>query len=319
MSDTTTAEATPETAETPDTPETQAPETETTGAQVPGEVKLPGNGNGDVPAAVKAAAETVRKFKLKYGEEEVELDEPELIRRAQLGFGAEKRLQEAAQANKKAMKVLEEWNQLTSLIKDPRKAFEIFRHPSIGLDPEKIAEDLIYEKIQREQMTPEQKEAAELKARLMRLEDEKKAQEQEAQTQQMKALEEKYTNDYQSKIISTLEKAGLPKNRRTVARMANYMLAGLQEGVELDPSDVIELVRKDYLEDIQGLFGQLEGDKLLEVLGEDVAKKIRATDLARIKGKAKDPQAKNEPPPKVEKKKMTKEDWREYMERQASA
>jgi hypothetical protein len=323
MSDSATATATPATSTGTSSTASAATNAETTttvastgkdAVRAPGDGKeIPGTegANGKAEAA-KAVQDAIKKWKLKAGDQDVEVDEAELVRRAQLGFGAEKKIQDAA-------KVMKEWNQMVSLLKDPKRAFDIFKHPSIGLDPMKVAEELIFEKIKMEQLTPEQREALEWKQKAMTLEEEKKAAETEAQKLQAAKMEEHFSKEYETKIISTLEKAGLPKSRTTVARMAQYMLAGLEQGVQLAPEDVVDLVRKKYMEDIQGLFGGLDGEKLLEMIGEDVAKKIRTFDLNRPKVPVvpgKEPL--NTPSAPVSKKKLSKEEWRAHVERAAS-
>ena len=54
-------------------------------------------------------------------------------------------------------------------------------------------------------------------------------------------------------------------------------------GLSRDPSDYVDMVREDYMRDIQELFGSTDGDTMLKFLGEEGSKKIRASDLKRLK------------------------------------
>lgn len=258
----------------PDVPETPESEGSDAAKTVPSD-KAGAKEPQTAKEAIKAGEAAMKKWLLKDGEINQEVTEEELVKLAHKGFGAERRYKEAAQIKK-------QFDGIVSMLKDPRLVWEVLKHPSIGHDPKKLAEEFMWGIVQKELMTPEQRELAEAKERLQKFEEEKKKSEQEAQTRQMKELEQRFSADYEGKIISTLEKSGLPKTRRTVSRMAHYMLQGLKQGVKLDPADVVDIVKQDYTEDVKGLFGGLEGEKLFEVLGEDVAKKIRKFDLERV-------------------------------------
>jgi hypothetical protein len=65
--------------------------------------------------------------------------------------------------------------------------------------------------------------------------------------------------------------------------MAFYMFQAVQNGYELEPKDIVERVRQDYIEEVKELFGQTDGDALLSILGDDVGKKIRESDLKKLK------------------------------------
>ena len=81
----------------------------------------------------------------------------------------------------------------------------------------------------------------------------------------------------------------------------------------MKPEQVADLVKKDYIEAQKELFGALDGDLLLEFLGDDVASKIRKSDLKRIKKDSpKQHVSKNAPKAQSKEdttKKLSKEDW----------
>ena len=226
------------------------------------------------PKAAEQVKDAIRKLKLKIDGKEEELDEPEVIRLAQLGKASNKRFEEAKQMRQQAEQFME------MLRKDPKA---VLSNPALGVDLRKFAEEVVWEHIQESSLTPEQKKARDVERELQKY----KAQEEEhkkAETErQMQALHQKYASDYDRKITSALQASGLPKTPATVKRMAEYMFTAVQNGYDLEPSDLVEQVRKDYQDDIQQLFGQTSEDMLLSLLGEGTAKKLRNADMKRLK------------------------------------
>ena len=262
-------------------------------------------------ATEAVVAKEIRKLKLKIDGKEEELPEEDVIRLAQLGKGAGKRFEEAAQIKKQAEQFI---NQLKS---DPRS---VLCNPALGIDAKKLAEEIVWERIQEESLTPEQRQAKALQRELEEYKKrEKDAEAQRAQERQQ-ALHEKYASDYDRRITAALQTANLPRTPSTVKRMAEYMFAGLQQGHEVSAEDVVPLVRKDYQEDLQALFGNTDEDTLLQIMGESIAKKIRTADLKRLKSTqgalVKDEGEKTSRPKTPAPKKLKGVDWRAELMRE---
>ena len=231
----------------------------------------------------ETSSQTVKRMlKAKVDGKEVEVSEEDAIVAWQKGKSADKRFQEAAVTRKQAEQFL---GMLKKASTDPSVLEQLFAHPLMGnANYQEIAEKYLYSKIQQAQMTPEQRELAEARQKLAQIEAEKKAfLEAEEQTKSAE-LEKKYSEDYHKDIIQTLEGSQLPKSEWAVKRLANYMHMGLKRGVELKASDVLPLVVEDYKTEFKSLFGGLPGDKLLDILGDDVAKSLRELDLAKVRG-----------------------------------
>ncbi len=257
-----------------------------------------------------------KKYKIKVDGSEEELDEETIVKLAQLGRASNKRFQEAAQTKKQA----EDFINL--LKRDPRK---VLTDPAIGLDLKKFAEDYLIEQMEQEKLTPEQIKIKELEAFKAQVEAEKIENEKKREQEEFKRLQDHYSNEYEQKIQTALSSSGLPRTAYTVKRMAEYMSMALSNNIDLEPKNVVDLVRADYQKDIMALIGQTDGDSLLQILGEPTANKIRKADLARLKsGVAAKPTApaapKDEQPRNPETKRfMSTHEWREWQEKQRNS
>ncbi len=222
--------------------------------------------------------EPPKRYKIKVDGSEEELDEDTIVKLAQLGRASNKRFQEAANLRKQA----EEFINL--LKQDPRR---VLSNPAIGVDPYKLAEDWLIERMEMEKLTPEQQQLRAYEQQLKAYEEEKKqVAEQKAQEEQQKLIQH-HTQMYEQQVTEALSASGLPKTTKTVKRMAEYMYKALENGIDLKPSDVVSLVKQDYIKEITDLFSQTDGDSLLQILSTTgIDNKIRKADLARLKSGA---------------------------------
>lgn len=250
-----------------------------------------------------------KTYTVKVDGEEMKVTEDELLRGYQLRKASDKRFQEGMQARKQA----EEFIRL--LKTDPEK---VLSHPSIGLDLKNFAEEYLMKDLQNEMMTPEQKQLKEYKEKLAKYEEEEKKKQEDEKKKQEEEVRKKYADNYHKQIVGALENSGLPKTEYTVQRMVHYMHNALENGYELGADDVTDLVKRDYVQDIKSLSSGLDADALVNILGEDTAKKLRQAELDKLKK----PQNNLEEPAKVKRgnkkkkkksNKMTKDQWRDYI------
>lgn len=263
----------------------------------------------DTPEVEDSAPKT---YKVKVDGEEVEVTEDELLRGYQMRKASDKRFAEANQARKQA----EEFVRL--LKTDPTK---VLSHPSIGHDVKKLAEDYLLQEMEKEMMTPEQKQLQEYQQKLAAYEAQEKKAREQYENQQKEAIRQRYQEDYNKQIVDALESSGLPKTEHTVKRMIHYMANALEKGYELTANDVVGLVRNDYIEDTKSLYSGLDGDALIKILGDGVAKKLRKHELNQFKKQGKQPPVQNQSSsPRStgkEPQKLSKDDWRKEIERKA--
>lgn len=250
-----------------------------------------------------------KKYKVKVEGKEVEVPEDELVRGYSHATAANKKFQEAATMRKQA-------EEFIGLLKtDPLK---VLKDPRIGHDVRKLAEEYLIAEMEKEAMTPDQRELADAREKLKVAEEEKKANAKVKEDAQNAELTKKFTDDYTNDILGALKGSGLPQTEHTVRRMAYYMYQALNRGYELKAADIIPLVKEDYKAESKALFDQLDGQTLLEILGDNTAKKIADYNLSKIKttGKKVLPEEQGQridAEPQV--KKLTKEEWRAKLDR----
>jgi hypothetical protein len=264
-----------------------------------------GKPNGSQPGPAKAgpaAAPTqseVRKLKLKLEGQDVELPESEVIALAQQGKVSGKRFEEAAKIRQQAAEIIQFAKE------NPAEFFK-----KTGMNARQWAEEFLTNELKKEGESPVEKRAREAEEKLAAIEKEKKTAAEKRLQEQKDAQTKEWAQKYDQMFVEALGKSGLPRTAFTVKRMAELQLVNIKKGLELGPDQLAKIVREDYIAEQKALFGQAEGDQLLDMLGEDIVKKLSKAQISRLKAKSVPGRAatSNTPRPAGEKP-MT---WREY-------
>ena len=229
----------------------------------------------------EAQKELIRQLKLKVdGKEEVmdlpfEVDEKQaewLANKIQPTRAAQKRFQEIAAERKRVNTALQR------VQTDPADALK-----TLGVDPQKFAQQYMEQILKEQDMTEEEKRIAAAERRVAELEAEKQQRDAALKKEKEEAEYQAHLKESTAKISKALESSDLPKSAATQRKMAEYMMMNAQNGLDLPMSSIVELVKEDYLNDIKEMFGSASGEQLIKIFGEDVASKIRKTDLERLK------------------------------------
>ncbi len=257
------------------------------------------NGEPATPAAPateakkEAIKEEIRKHKLKVNGKEMEFDEPEVIRRAQLAESAQQKFQEASAMKKQAEQFFE------ALMNNPQ---EVLRHPEIAkkLKLREFAEEFLSAELQNELMDPIERELKELREFKQKQEEEitnrsKKEQETAQQTRAREA-QNKAAKEFDTNITEALAQTNLPKTAYTVKRVAEILLGARKNGYAMDINTAVDMVKEGYQTDLGAMVGGLEPEQLLKMFGDDIVKKLRKHDLAQLKSKL-NPQSAAAPSP----------------------
>lgn len=217
--------------------------------------------------------------KVKGREERLDLKNPEHRERVQ-------RLMQKELAGDQALR---EANKLRT---EAQEFFEAFKADpygvmeKLGLNPDDLAEQRLIKKIEREKMTPEAREAAELKAKLAKYEADQKKTEAERQAETHQREVEGHAQRLNTKILAALDSGGLPKTPEAVAMMAVKMAAYFEEtGEHAEPEDVLPEVVETLQRQQASLLMKFDPEQIMKVLGKDGEEflaKLRAWDLARV-------------------------------------
>lgn len=261
-----------------DTESTESQETEESGAEAADAEE--GSEKAVEAKKVKEEVKALKKkLKLKVDGKEFEeefdpSDDDYLTKQLQLAKVSQKRMSEYSQLEKEVKSFIEQ------LRKNPKK---VLADPNIGIDIKMLAKEIIEEEISNSQKSPEQLEKEKLEARLRELEDERKKEKEDFQKQEFQRLQEQAYQQYDTAMSQALEKTDLPKSPYVVNKMADYMLMGLQEGLDVKPEDVIPLVREEIQEDIKQMFAVMPDEVIEQIVGKDVFTRVRKKSLAKAK------------------------------------
>lgn len=237
-----------------------------------------GSTNTPIPQSAEQAETERRLHKVVVDGQELEVDDDELRKGYQLRTASQKRFQEAAQKYKEIEEFTKKFPE--AIKQNPKAVFEKF-----GIDFRTLAEDYLYGELEREKMSPERRELEEYKAREAQREREAQEREAREQEERLSVEAERAREQYEKSFVTALESQGLPRTTETVRRMAHATKLALDAGYDLSVEDAARAVRESFIQEQQELYGTLEGSALLSALGEPLLKKIRAAEIARIRGK----------------------------------
>lgn len=197
-----------------------------------------------------------------------------LRKQLQLAKVSQKRMSEYSQLEKDVQNFVE------LLRKDPEKALS---DPTLGVDVEKFVQRYVEKKLEESQKSPEQLEKEKLEAELKSLKDRYEAERKAAEEKEFERLREQEVERYDLAISSALEKSDLPKSPYVIKKMANYMLLGVQNGIDVNPSDVLPLVKDEIQQDIKDMFAVMPDEVVEALVGKDTITRIRKKSIAKAK------------------------------------
>lgn len=264
----------------------------------PTNTATPQQGNQPIAPESKApeskGSTSTELFDVKIEGKVVKMTKEELINAASLGSTAHKRFQEASHLKKQAESILGQ-------LKDPKQALKLLNDPRLGLNQDEVKsafEEWYYEStIKRSQMSPEQQELADAKARLQKYEDEEKKKKEDQEAEDNKKLEESIVKQLSEDIIEIIETSGLPKTRFAQSRIAYWMRANVANEINAPKEMIVQQVRKEIRDVVNSLVEASDGETLVQLLGEPTVKKLRSYDLQRLKARKAQPQETSAPKP----------------------
>jgi hypothetical protein len=235
----------------------------------------------------KEEAAAKRAYKLKVGGKDLEVDEAELMKRAQMGYSADQKWQEAAQMRKQ----MDGFIQL--LQSDPAKALE-----QMGYDVDKLAEDRIRSRIEEMQKSPEQIEKEKIQRELAEIKAEREREKQQVQEREKTRVQEQFAIEIENDISSALDnnEYGFPKTPYVVKRIADTMITFLSQGMDpnndLTPAqrdrlkkvtakDVLPIVRDELLSEQRELYAMTPDEVFEQLVGKERLNKYRRNKIKK--------------------------------------
>lgn len=176
------------------------------------------------------------------------------------------------------------------LKKNPRK---VLMDPTIGVDIKKMAAEIIEEEIANSQKSPEQLKAEKLENELKELKSQREKEKEEAKTRDFERIQQESFERYDLLIGQALEKSDLPKSPYVVKKMADYMMLGLQNGMDINPADVLPVIRDEIQDELKQMFSVMPEDVIEAIIGKDVFTRVRKKNIAKVKSPNKAPVSSN--------------------------
>lgn len=263
-------------------------------------------GSGD--PIKEAAAEAIRKHKLKVDGQEIEVDDEELKRGYSHQRAANKILQEGKAAKKQA-------ETFVQMMKDKQKLKDALI--KLGHNPRALAEEMLAAELEDEMLDPREKELRAAKMKLQEYEDLDKKQKEEVLKRRDAELKAKFAEDYTKQFTEALKESKLPPTKEMVASMAKYISRAAKLNFQMTAKEAAQLVREDVERAQANLYGDADAETLLKLIGEAGVQKIRAHDTAKLKdpmAHLKTPQGQGEAPVRSRNtgKRMTPAEWRKF-------
>lgn len=185
-----------------------------------------------------------KKYRLKVDNREEEVDETELVKRAQLGTAAHRRMQKAAEIERQKA-------QFDEKVKTPQGALELFRQNTGKYTPEQkeqlrqSLEDFYdQEFIKPGAMSPEQKRIAELEAKEKARQDADKEAEETTKAEQQKKLLSHHKAKLSEFVRATLTEGKIPADEDNVRLAAHEITLLRKAGLPVDPKSVAAEVNR---------------------------------------------------------------------------
>lgn len=254
-------------------------------------VTTPTQGNGaaghEAPANAQAGTEAKpapqppKTYRLKVNGSDREVSEQTYHAYAQKAAAADQMLSEAKRAKEEIAAERETLKQRfgtdwRAVVKD------------MGHDPDEFLKRSILETYGQPELTPEQKQVQIERQARERAESELARFQQERLTAQQQAEEQAAFDSYRDTFNKALTAAGFPADPEApmtawaVRRMAALAEANMDAGTGLPPEVMAEMVKADMAEEHRAVLGSLEGDALLDTLGEEVVRRVNKAALARF-------------------------------------
>ena len=261
------------------------------------------------PAEIKK----YKQLKLKFNGKETTEDLPFEVDEAQLDWMTKQR-QKAMLADHKSQEYAQLEREIGAFVqelrKNPKKALS---NPAIGLDIKEFAAQILQEEIEQAQKTPEQIREEDLTRQLEELKAEREKEKDDFSAKELERLTEREYERYDNLMSAAIEASDLPKSPYVVKKMTEYMMLGIENGIDVQPSDIIPILRQEIHQDIQEMFQVMPAEVIEQIIGKQNLDKLRKNRVKAVqppvpvKSNVRDVAAQKAEPKKEEKKQTIKD------------
>lgn len=223
-------------------------------------------GAGDAGAETPAE----RKFRLKFGKQDREVTEQELIALGQKGWAADSRFQEASKMMKEIKDAIENGDE------------EFFIKKKYGKDKISYAKEILKAELRKATMSPEDRAVAEKREELARLKAEENEIMSRRDKEKMDTLTNHYSEQYDKELSDAISSEGLPKTRYAVGRAVALAKKVVDMGLDPDWNLVVKEAKRQMQAEMKDLFEAAKDDNsLLALLGDSLPMRISKAMVGR--------------------------------------
>ena len=227
------------------------------------------------PVESTEQVEPARKYKVKIDDTEEEIEESELLKGYQKAKSSDRRFQEAAQLRKEASESEEQMRDLFQQLRDNPDLLE-----ELGIDVDDYAQKRMLRNLERSLKSPEELELEELRAFKNKQGQAEKVREESEQKIVLDRQYDEAVNSIDTEIFETLQDSGMKPTPRLIARIAEQLLATLDdEGNRGNATEAFGRVKNDIQADVKELLENLEPEQLAEMF-PSLVKKLRAASIS---------------------------------------
>lgn len=201
-----------------------------------------------------------RKYKLKFGKQEREVPEAEVLALAQKGWASDEKFKAAKQVEREVKEALENG--------DP----EYLIKKKFGKEKLEWARDVLKEELRRRTLSPEELEDEDRRKRVDDLKREEEELLSKREQEKLDAATRHYEEQYDKELAEAIKAEGLPANKYLVGRVIKIATELVQNGLEPDWRLVVREGKRQVQEELATLVDEVSDG--VGFLGEDRARKL---------------------------------------------
>lgn len=247
--------------------------------------------------AEAAAAEAKRKFRVKIDEQEQEIDEDELVRGYQLRKASEQRFRKASELEKTAR---QKHAEVEAFTKDPFAALKKAGVPKDQMLA--VAEQLLLEHIEYEQLSPEAKRAIQAERERDQLKSDLEKRTEKERAQDHEKAQAKALREIDEEVHAAIKATGKKPTPLMIARISETLIAHYEAQVrkleaeygkeipddafeklgKVDVSNVVARVRKGLDSESRDYIRQMTVAELREALSSEQQDGLREDEVRKV-------------------------------------